>query len=275
MNCIILFYPDLANTFRLRMDPVFREDRLSMKKNLIIFLLFLLLVPFSACSDRGYGGYQSGDYLARQYSGPFAVVCTKSITVRDQPSYNGRKVTTASNGDFLTVVDRSGDWTCILCQKDGKEYTGWVLTRYIVIQPMTITLLSSNIPAYCAPDRSSKQVGSLARQTELTVLGTWGDFYIVSLRNASAFIAMDADLITSDELYLSLYTASGVARTLRNTQMHSGPGDDWKTVATVPAGTEIHCGTLRDDWLLVLYNGIPGFVPFEDVQIVRTDDGNG
>ena len=160
-------------------------------------------------------------------------------------------------------------------KQDGKEYTGWVLTRYIVIQPMTITLLSSNLPAYCAPDRSSKQVGSLARQTELTVLGTWGDFYIVSLRNASAFIAMDADLITSDELYLSLYTASGVARTLRNTQMHSGPGDDWKTVATVPAGTEIHCGTLRDDWLLVLYNGIPGFVPFEDVQIVRTDDGNG
>ena len=245
-----------------------------MKKILIVAVMMLLLSPFSAHSD-GPANFINGDYLAGRYSGPFAIVCTKSITIRDEPSYNGKTVKSAVNGDILTVLERSGEWTCVVYLKNGEEYDGWVLTRYIVIQPMTITLLSSNIPAYCAPDRSSKQIGSLPKQTELTVLGIWDDFYIVSLRNASAFISMDADLITSNELYQSLYTASGLARTIRNAQMRSGPGDGWKEVAYIPAGVEMHCSTIRDGWILVSYNGLPGYVRLNDVQITNEDDGNG
>ena len=245
-----------------------------MKKILILGII-LFLFPFCARSDAPAGTYLSGDYLAGRYADSCAVVCTKSITIRDEPSYDGKKVTSASNGDLLTVMGQSGEWTAIQYMKNGEMDSGWVLTRYIVIQPMTITLLSSNIPAYCAPDRSAKQVGSLPRQTELTVLGTWGDFYIVSLRTASAFISMDADLITSDELYQPLYTASGFAHALRNTKMRSGPGEDWNIVATVPAGAEMRCSIARDGWLLVSYNGLPGYIRLEDVQIYAVDDGNG
>ena len=65
---------------------------------------------------------------------------------------------------------------------------------------LILTLRKSNIPAYAAPTLEAKKVGSLSKYTQLNIIGTWDDFYIVSLRDAAAFIPMDAAVWTSAEL---------------------------------------------------------------------------
>ena len=244
-------------------------------KSVWLFMLVLVIALSSAAYADGYSEYQSGDYMAGPYMSDIAVVCTKSITIRSEPSYNGKKVQSASNGDVLFVHSQYNNWVEVTYTKNGTDYDGWVIGSYIVIRPITIMLTSSNIPAYCAPDRSAKIVGSLPKQTELTVLGTYGDFDIVSLREAAAFIAMDADLLNSNELYYSVYNSPRRAVTSRNACMYSGPGSEWEEIGTIPANATVVCGASYDGWIAVQYNGKVGFIHESDVYLSYSDEGNG
>lgn len=244
-------------------------------KSVWLFMFLLIILCASAAFADGYSEYQSGDYMAGPYMGDIAVVCTKSITIRSEPSYSGKKVQSASNGDQLYVHSQYNNWVEVTYTKNGTDYSGWVIGSYIVIRPMTIMLRSSNIPAYCAPDRSAKIVGSLPKQTELTVLGTYGDFYVVSLRDASAFIAKDADVFTSNELYYSIYNSPRRVVTSRDTRMYSGPGTEWNAVLTIPGNTTVICGASYDGWIVVQYDGEVGFISESDVYISYSDEGNG
>ena len=240
-------------------------------------IVFLLLVMISLIVSRmadGYSDYESGDYMADRYSGDIAVVCSKSVTIRSEPSYNGRTVKSASNGDILYVHSQYNNWVEVTYTKNGADYDGWVISSYIVIRPMFIMLCSSNIPAYCAPDKASKLVGSLPKQTELTVLGIWDDFYIVNLRNASAFIPMDADLYTSNELYGSIARSARHVVTGRSTKLYSGPGTEWRELTVIPGNAVLVCGDTYDGWIAVSYDGIPGFIDEDDIEFSYSD-GNG
>ena len=88
----------------------------------------------------------------------------------------------------MLVLGRfENNWAEVQYAKNGKKYTGWINQNYIVSNYLTLTLRKSNVPAYCAPSRETKIVGSLPKYTQLIVIGMWDDFYIVSLRNASAW----------------------------------------------------------------------------------------
>ncbi len=245
----------------------FLEEEIGMKKR-ICGLLVLGLLLFAVALADGYNAYDSGDYLGLRGSG-VAIVVTKSVTIRTEPSFNGRKVESASNGDVLQVLGEDGNWVAVAYTKsNGNVYEGWVVRDYVVVEPMTITLAVSNVPAYCAPAKGAKMVGSLPKGTTLTVLGTWDDYYIVSLREASAFISMNVNHWTSTELYEKFYGSTVTASTLRRTRMYSGPGTDWSTLATIPAGVIVEVGDFVDGFVMIEYDGNVGFVEEENVQII-------
>ena len=50
---------------------------------------------------------------------------------------------------------------------------------------LEIVLMESNVPAYVAPDRNAKKVGSLSKMTRYRVIGFYDDYYIVSFRGAA------------------------------------------------------------------------------------------
>ena len=50
-------------------------------------------------------------------------------------------------------------------QVDYKGKTGWVNAAYVVRNTLEIVLMESNVPAYVAPDRNAKKVGSLSKMT--------------------------------------------------------------------------------------------------------------
>lgn len=250
-----------------------REERKMKMIRVIAAMLLGCLLCTAGLAD-GYSEFESGDGMGI-FRGT-AVVCSRNVTIRTEPSYSGKKVQSASNGETLSVLGEYGNWVQVAYEKKGQVYEGWVIRSYIVIEPMTLTLLSSNIPAYCAPDGNAKLVGSLAKGTQLTVLGTWDGYYIVNLREASAFVPMDADLVTSSQLYAMAASSGITGRVRTRTVMRTGPGTDFGACGTAEAGMWVRVGEFDEGWVLVLCNGAAGYVPESALEIYGADsDING
>ena len=114
----------------------------------------------------------------------------------------------------------------------------------------------------------AKKVGSLSKYTQLNVIGTWDDFYIVSLRDAAAFIPMDAAVWTSAELDEWLcFTKNG--RTTCETTLRTGPGEDWPEAMTCKANTVVSISDIyekENGWYFVWCDDKPAFVLGSDIQ---------
>lgn len=230
-------------------------------------LLVLCLVLNCGCALAS-GSYTGGDDLGNAGIGS-AVVITKSATIRSKPSYQGKKVVSVEGESELLVLGRfEGNWAEVQCTKKGKTYTGWINQSYIVSNYLTLTLRKSNVPAYCAPTREAKMVGSLPKYTQLNVIGMWDDFYIVSLRNASAFIHKDAGLWTSVEIY-EMLSSSVSGRTTCETTLRTGPGEDWPEAETCKANAALVVSKEFEDgeWYFVTVDGKPAYAKKADVAI--------
>src|SRR5699024_5342351 len=133
---------------------------------------------------------------------------------RSLASYDGQRLASIPGETVLEVLSQSSDgrWLQVAYYKDGTRLTGWVLTEYVVQNPMTLILRADNVPAYAAPSSQAKKVGSLPAYTRLTVIGEWDDYYVVSLRNAAACIRKDARYWTDWDLLH--YEQSGQRLTL-------------------------------------------------------------
>lgn len=234
-------------------------------KRFFAALILCALTLISSCAFAD-ASYTSGDHLGLFGLGS-ATVISKSVTIRSKPSYSGDNVVSASGGDTLLVLsDDSGDWVEVQYTKGKKKYQGWVIKDYIVCKPMTITLRKSNIPAYSAPTLEAKKVGSLSKYTELTVIGIWGNYYIVSLREAAAFIPIDADVWTSTEIYEFFAHGLRQAQVTSATILRSGPSNDWPEAITCKPGAHITIGSdEQNGWYIANYDGTIGYVNAADI----------
>ena len=109
-----------------------------------------------------------------------AVVISKRVTIRSEMSMGSKSLGSANNGDVLSVLSGGdGNWLHIEYDTGKKQVEGYVQRMYVIQRPLKVTVRTANTPAYSAPTKSSKLVGSLDAYTELTVIGTYDDFYIV------------------------------------------------------------------------------------------------
>lgn len=227
----------------------------------IAVFVFCLCLIFGAMADT----YQSGDFMGP--NNDTAVVISRNLTIREEATTRGKKVTSVNNGAILTVyeTDEKGDWLLVdYTDSKGELYSGWVLAKYTIRNPLIITLLTGNVPAYSAPTTKSKLVGSLDKNTELTVIGEWGNFYIVNLRQASAYILKSTEMETN---LVSDFTHGLTATTLSDTLLRSGPGKNWNTIVVIPTNTLVLVEDMADGWVQVQYGTYTGFVPAEDLDL--------
>lgn len=234
----------------------------------IAWILLTLCFVFHCGFAMANSSYTNGDNLGIAGIGN-AIVITKSATLRSKPSTQGKKVVSVEGeAELLVLGNFEGNWAEVQYSKKGKTYTGWVNQNYIVSNYLTLTLRKSNVPAYCAPSREAKIVGSLPKYTELNVIGMWDDFYIVSLRNASAFIHKDAGMWTSVEINEKL-SSSVNGRTTCKTTLRTGPGENWPEGDTCKANESLTVSRAYEDseWVFVFYNGKPAYAKKADVSI--------
>ena len=240
-----------------------------MKRFLFLGLLSVFLcLSIQAPCDEGTYGYTAGDLLGAQSRRKEAVVVSKSVTLRSKASTGSSSLGSASNGDTLTVLeDSGGSWLFVRANIKNKQVDGWVQRSYVVLQPLSLILRRSNTPAYSAPDKRSKLVGSLPAYTELNVLGMYDQFYIVSLRQAAAYISADASFWTSAEIESMFPAGSGTAVTLRKAKTRSGPGNSWPEGKTIPKGEELLISWEQDGWIQALYQDTLYYVEAVDLKI--------
>lgn len=185
-------------------------------------------------------------------------IISKSASIWKEPRTNSKRLATVYNGDEVEIIP--GEYGGVY-ENNGfyrvshKGQTGWINQSYCVFSPFEIILMEGNVPAYCAPDTYAKKVGSLNKLTRYTVLGTYGDFYIVNLRQAAAFIPMSIRHYdtTFESRFLPAYgDRNGVV--LSKTTLRTGPGDWYASVEEVKAGYEFTCVGEIDGWYMLAYS---------------------
>ena len=120
--------------------------------------------------------------------------------------------------------------------------------------PLEIVLMESNVPAYSAPDKASKKVGSLSKLTRYTVIGTFGDYYVINLRQAAAFVPVNVahyDTTFEGRFLPADGNKNGV--TLSKTTLRTGPGDWYASVEDVKAGYAFTCVGEINGWYVIAY----------------------
>lgn len=181
-------------------------------------------------------------------------VISRNASVWEKPQTNSGKLGSAQNGEQLSCeMDANGGYV----MQDGfyavkyKNRQGWINSAYVVAGPLEIVLMESNVPAYCAPNRNSKRVGSLAKLTRYTVLGFYNDFYVVSLREAAAFIPMSVRHYDSTfERYFHA-GIGGQGTASRKTTVRTGPGSNYASVRDMNAGTSFTYMDVINGWCIM------------------------
>lgn len=231
--------------------------------------MVLGLIMVMALTSTALADYTSGDDLGVEGMG-LGVVISKSATIRSKASYNGKNLASVPGGsEVLLSGEPENGWRRIQYVNDKKKTVeGWMREEYIIQNPIILTLRKSNIPAYSAPSHESKLVGSLAKYTQLYVIGMWDEFYIVSLRDASAFIPMDAAVWTSVDINDWLSISTGGYTTCETT-LRTGPGEDWPEALTCKKNTQVSVSNTYEegDWYFAWCDGKPAFIRKEDVQL--------
>lgn len=192
-------------------------------------------------------------------------IISKNASVWEQPRTNSKKLGTVQNGEILQGSPAGTGLSGSIVMQDGfyavlyKNSVGWVNSAYCVLAPYEITLMESNVPAYCAPDARAKKVGSLSKLTKYTVIGFYDDFYIVNLRQAAAFIPMS--VAHYDTHFERLYHAGFHTKLTVNkkTALRTGPGEGYAKVKDVKSGQTYDCVDEVDGWYLVTDGDAGGY----------------
>ncbi|MBR4039367.1 MAG: hypothetical protein IKJ11_04620 [Clostridia bacterium] len=211
------------------------------------------------CVD-GFGGVTSADASR-------VTVISKSASIWADPKTNSKKLGSVTHGESLLCLSgydaRSPIWENGFYAVEHKGQEGWINDDYVVLNDLTITLLESNVPAYIAPDTSSKKVGSLSKLTSYRVIGFYDDYYIINLRGAAAaYIPMD--VLHRDNTF-ERYYHGGMQQEMiisYKTALRTGPDSRYPEIRTLKAGTKVNAADVINGWYMIFDSetGEPGFV---------------
>lgn len=233
-----------------------------------LLLVMMLVVPVAASAS----GYISGE---NQGAGPVfnrAIVLAMRITMRDQPSFQGKTVTRIAGGSEVTMLSEANGWVQATYTDDkGNTYTGWLREIYLAKNPVVLTLRQSGVAALAAPSSNSKHVGDLPKYTVLPVIGTWGEYYIVSLRNAAAYVHVSVKAWTDTELAAYFQQPGFSATVVNKSMLRTGPGTDWDKVEELKAGAtvEVLSYVSENGWLAIRYKDeFIAYISEADIQAI-------
>lgn len=208
-----------------------------------------------------YNGYASADGLggvAGADDGHVTVI-SKSATLWSKPSTGSKKVASMNHQDVaLCLYD--GGYEPVMQNNfyhvDYKGKTGWVNAAYVVRNKLEIVLMESNVPAYVAPDRNAKKVGSLSKMTRYRVIGFYDDYYIVSFRGAAcAYIPMGCRHYDTTFEAAERTSSYGKGTVAYSTKLRTGPGESYPEIKALKEGETVVCLDKIEGWYVLWYSG--------------------
>ncbi len=163
--------------------------------------------------------------------------------------------------DWGTPVSQDGFY---YVHYDGVD--GWINQVYTAYKPLEIVMMESGAPAYSAPSTKSKRVGELSKLSRHKVIGFYHDYYVISLRQAAAFVPMSAKHY--DSTFEASHKMRASAKALYDVELRSGPGSRYVKVGDLKAGKEFLVFDQIDGWYMLIdeKTGCYVYAPADAVQ---------
>lgn len=215
-------------------------------KRFLVLLAALLLAVTPVLAD----GVNDGDV---------GEVISRTASLRVSPSTSAELIVSIKNGESFSIIGENDNWY----QVNFNGQTGWIRKRYVVENPIHIVARSGG-DLYASPSITNKMVGSYSRYDKFTVIEETSRYYLVSCRNAAAYISRSGDFWTDEDLAF-LDDVLNVRQTSVKTPLYLTASTKTK-VATIAANTDLEVVGYEDDYAVVKYQTAYAYVPVDNLK---------
>ncbi len=223
-----------------------------MKKILAILMVaVMMLAALPAVADDWRGYEDVGEVISMRAS------------LRSGASTSASRLSWVNNGESFYILDENEDWYYVeFHNSKGDVFTGWILKCYVVENPKHIVARSGG-NLYASPSLTDKRVGTFGRYEKFTVIEETSKYYLVSCRNAAAFVSRNGDYWFDEDLEFvnnRLY----VATVTEKTGLYLTPSTKTK-LATIKAGTQFDVLGFDGDYTIVKYETAYAYIPSDHI----------
>lgn len=215
-------------------------------KKILVLLAALLLVVTPVLAD-GVNGEDVGEVISR------------SASLRVSPSTSAELIVSIKNGQSFTILGENENWY----QVNFEGQVGWIRKRYVVENPIHLVARSGG-DLYASPSITNKMVGSYSRYDRFTVIEETSRYYLVSCRNAAAYISRNGDFWTDDDLTI-LDNVKEVRTTSGKSNLYLTPSTKTR-VGTAAADTSLAVLGYVDGYAIVKYETAIAYIPVENLK---------
>lgn len=240
---------------------------------LLIFCLLALCVPALADSPTVYYGFDAfptepviqGPDENGNWTGE---VIARQITLFSQAKSSSTALRKLPNGTQFDILDIQGDYAHVSVPNDkGGSDVGYVIFAYVLENPIHIVLRNNqNVYALAGPYAVNKRVGTIDNYQRFTVIAETGNYYIVSFRDAVAFLPMSADYWIEESLQATLegpYSVASVA--YDKTKVYGYASTEYGKIAQLSAGTPVAVYYTANGFAAIAYQNVLAFVALSDL----------
>ena len=185
-------------------------------------------------------------------------VNTQGTNLREEPSTASDVIGTMNLGEEVSVIEKLElGWYKIKYQ----EITGYTRADFIDVMITGLNysaVILEDVDMLKDIDASSGVVVNLAAETQVTITGMYGSFYIIRVDSKSGYVpktSVHKHRIISISLSAEL-NSSGV-------NFRSEPSTSGEIIAVLSKGTKVTAKSIHDKWIKVSYNGKLGFISGE------------
>ena len=231
-----------------------------MKRLLSLVLISILLLTLcaSALADGTNDlGPWTGEVISRQ------------VTLYSQPNSSSTALRKVKNGEQFDILAKQDKWVHVsVPNANGGRDEGWITLAYIIENPTHLVLRSnSGVYAYAAPYYTDKRVGTVESYQRFTVIAETEKYYVVSFREAVAYLPVSADYWVEEDLkslvegpYSTYIVANDKAKVYGYADTNHGK------LTTYAAGTPVQVLYTTNGFAVIKYNTVVAFMSLSDLR---------
>lgn len=221
-----------------------------MKKLLALLLAMILTVAVMPSLADGGHSEDTGEVISMRAS------------LRSAPKTSAERLSWVENGESFYILDENEDWYYVEFHKGNNVYTGWILQCYVVKNPIHLVAREGG-NLYASPSLTNKRVGTFGRYEKFTVIEETRSYYLVSCRNAAAFISRSGDYWTDEDLEF-LDNRLYVATVTEKTALYLNANTKTK-LANIKVGTQFDVLGFEGDFTIVKYENAYAYIPSDHI----------
>lgn len=183
-------------------------------------------------------------------------VTLKTLKLRTGPGIDYPILYTIPEGTTLHQLSSASGWTLV----SFNNTTGFVVSNFLTTLDdcSTLYLVKERVNMRSGPEMYYPVLMKIPEEAIVAVQSISGDWARLVYNDITGFI------------HTSFLTRSFQYTTVRSTDLHSGPGHDYRTRTAIPSGASIEVFSISDSWGRGAYQNRLNFIPMTDLNRIVT-----